>query len=207
MSSMRRPVGPLPPRVYWRRRLMVLLVLAALVAVVVLIVVRPGAGAADPAGQTSPSESAGSEAAASASPAAQQDGGTCLPSSVRVEPITDAGEYQAGTNPQLSLRITNVGAVPCEVNAGTTQQLFQITSGADVVWRSTDCQVDPVDAVVTLEPNVPQSTAPFAWDRTRSDASACDAEGAPMAGGGASYHLEVSVGEYEGADTRQFLLY
>lgn len=203
---MRRPVGPLPSRVYWRRRLMVLLVLAALVAVVVLIVVRPGAGA-EPASQVSPSAAATLEAAASASPAAQQEGAACLPSSVRVEPITDAGEYQAGSNPQLSLRITNVGAVPCEVNAGTTQQLFQITSGADVVWSSTDCQVDPVDAVVTLEPNVPQSTAPFAWDRTRSNAEDCDAEGAPMAGGGASYHLEVTVGEYEGTDSKQFLLY
>lgn len=206
MSSVRRPVGPLPPHVYWRRRALVLAVLAAIVAVVVLIVVRPGAGNAEPAGSESEQPPAAPE---SAEPAAQgqRQGEPCLPTSVEIEPLTDATEYREGSSPQISMRITNTSAVPCTINAGTTRQLFQITSGSDVVWKSTDCQVDPVDAEVTLEPNAPQSTAPITWDRTRSDPSTCDGDRPAMPAGGASYHLEVIVGDYAGSDTKQFLLY
>lgn len=205
MSSVRRPVGPLPPHVYWRRRALVLAVLAAIVAVVVLIVVRPGAGNAEPAADASEQPAA---PVASDPPAeTQQEGAACLPASVKIEPVTDATEYTEGTNPQISMRITNTSAAACTLNAGTTQQVFQITSGSDVVWKSTDCQVDPVDAQVTLEPNAPQSTAPIPWDRTRSDPSTCGGDRPVMPGDGASYHLEVSVGEYAGSATKQFLLY
>ncbi len=182
-----------------------LAVLAAIVAVVVLIVVRPGAGNAEPAASSSEQPAA----PATAEPAAQgqREGEPCLPTSVKIEPLTDATEYPEGSSPQISMRITNTSPAPCTINAGTTQQVFQITSGSDVVWKSTDCQVDPVDAEVTLQPNAPQSTAPITWDRTRSEPSTCDGDRQAMPAGGASYHLEVSVGDYAGSDTKQFLLY
>jgi len=43
MQSLRQPVGPLPPQVYWRRRLVVGIGLLAVILIVVLILVRPGA--------------------------------------------------------------------------------------------------------------------------------------------------------------------
>ena len=39
MSTIRTPVGPQPPSVYWRRRLVVLLALIAVIVVIVLIIV------------------------------------------------------------------------------------------------------------------------------------------------------------------------
>jgi len=51
MQSLRQPVGPLPPQVYWRRRLVVGIGLLAVILIVVLILVRPGAeqaGASNP---------------------------------------------------------------------------------------------------------------------------------------------------------------
>lgn len=41
MSSFRDPVGPLPPNVYWRRRLVVGIGLLALIVVVLMIIFRP----------------------------------------------------------------------------------------------------------------------------------------------------------------------
>lgn len=57
MSTLRNPVGPQPPSVYWRRRIMVLLGLIAVIVVVVLIVVRPGAAEARRATRAIPARS------------------------------------------------------------------------------------------------------------------------------------------------------
>jgi hypothetical protein len=82
-----------------------------------------------------------------------------------------------------------------------------IASGSEQYWSSKDCQGEPVVAEAVLEPGVPKSTTPFAWDRTRSSATTCDATRPPVAAGGASYHLSVRLGELESADTKQFVLY
>ncbi|TAJ47867.1 MAG: hypothetical protein EPO52_06610 [Herbiconiux sp.] len=227
MSTIRHPVGPQPKKVYWRRRLVVLFVLLAVIAVVVLIVVRPGSGAqGEPAPVAAPSAS--STAAAStdapadpaATPASGSDsaaetpaapaveaGDACDPSTIRVEPVTDAVTYAPGVNPQISFTITNTGSVACTVNAGTSQQKYTITSGAETYWVSTDCQSGASDTEALLEPNVPVSSTPFAWDRTRSSASTCGAaDRAQVPGGGSSYHLNVEVGGVSAATTTQFIL-
>jgi len=127
---------------------------------------------------------------------------------VQVEAITDQGSYDPDENPELSLSVTNTGTVACDLNAGTSTQVFTITSGADVYWTSTDCQTDPADAEVTLEPGVAVATkTPVTWDRTRSSPETCeitDREAVP--GEGASYYLTVSVGGVESASPTQFLL-
>jgi hypothetical protein len=45
MSTIRNPVGPLPPQIYWRRRIVVGLGVLAVLIIIVLIIVRPGTGA------------------------------------------------------------------------------------------------------------------------------------------------------------------
>ena len=52
------------------------------------------------------------------------------------------------------------------------------------------------------------SAAPLVWDRTRSAVSSCKDDSRPRApGGGASYHLTVSIGGIQSPETAQFLLY
>ncbi len=66
---------------------------------------------------------------------------------LRAEPrdchgATDKPAYAAGENPLLTLKVTNGNRVPCEVNIGTSQMEFLVTSGSDRIFSSTDCQAD-----------------------------------------------------------------
>ncbi|MBM7505766.1 hypothetical protein ACFPER_01520 [Agromyces aurantiacus] len=223
MTSNRPAPGRLPASVYRRRRLMVLLGLVAVIVAIVLVIVRPGASQGDEVSQTtlpsaSPSPAASgapaAEAPSSESPAPAapeepaEDGADCTDGQVVVEAVTDAEVYAAGEQPKLSVTIINTGSNTCVLNAGTAAQVFTISSGNDVYWRSTDCQVDAVDAEVSLEPNTPiSSSEPIVWDRTRSTPDTCGDARSAVPGGGASYHLSVSVSGFESTTSKQFLLY
>jgi hypothetical protein len=223
MSTLRHPVGPQPKKVYWRRRLLVLLILAAIIAVVVLIVVRPGSGAAETGGAPAPTASSAPTSADQAPDAAATPGSVdtgadagavasgdvvaCAGGNIQVTPVTDADTYDSAAKPQLSFTITNTGAEPCSINAGTSQQIYTITSGSETYWVSTDCQTDPSDTQAVLQPGVAVSSTPFTWDRTRSSADTCSAPDRPLVpGAGASYHLDVSVAGIPSSDSKQFIL-
>lgn len=209
MSTFKNPVGPQPSSVYWRRRLIVLLGVVAVVVVIVLIVVRPGASNGEPAprhaaGTTkTPAPVATSIPTKSASAAGQP----CKSADVKVEAVTDKDIYAAGELPQLSVALTNTGSAACTIDAGTAQQVFTITSGSEVYWKSTDCQTDKVDAEVLLQPGKTiSSQAPITWDRTRSDPSTCQANRTQVPAGSASYHLQTSVSGITSAQTKQIIL-
>lgn len=200
MSTLRNPVGPQPPAVYWRRRILVALGLLAVVVVIVLIIVRPGSGAPTEGGSgTTPTPTA----SVSTDP---DDVGACDPAKVTVEAVTDAVAYDAGVNPQLQLVLKSTATSPCTIDAGSDVQVFTITSGEEVIWKSTDCQVDPQEQVQLLNPGVPVSSASLPWDRTRSSPDTCGQPRDQVTAGGASYHLSVSVGDIESATTKQFIL-
>ena len=197
MSTIRNPVGPQPPGVYWKRRALVLLGLVAIVVIIALIIMRPGSGT--PAATTkSPSPTATSIA---------EGAKACDPANIQLTAITDKNGYNVGETPLISMSITNTGLTACTVNAGTDAQEYLILSGTEQYWSSRDCQADEAPTETTLQPAVPQSTNPFPWDRTRSTTTTCDAARPAVAAGGASYHLTVKLGDLESADSKQFLLY
>lgn len=206
MSTFRNPVGPQPPTVYWRRRLLLGLGALAVLIVIILIIVRPGSGTPGPDRTTPPPESSSSPEPSSTSTADAEDVDACDPSVVLLTPVTDAGTYSAEATPQISMTIVNSGAAACSFDVGTAAQEYVITSGTDRIWSSRDCQQDGTEDVRVLEPGDELSTTPFPWDRTRSSADTCDAERPTVTGNGASYHLAVLVGEAESAETRQFIL-
>ncbi len=203
MSTFRNPVGPQPPSVYWRRRLVVGLGLLAVIVIVILIVARPGSGT--PAPTPKPSGSA----TASPTPAATNAAGDveCEPGKVTLEAVTDATSYEAGVLPQLSFTLKSIMAEPCVMEAGSDLQEFRITSGEELIWSSAHCQTAPVAASVELKPGIPFPGSTLPWDRTRSSPDTCDVPGELVTAGGASYHLEVSVGELTSTSTKQFLLF
>ena len=97
----------------------------------------------------------------------------------------------------------------CTLNVGTTTQVFAVTSGDDVWWRSTDCQSEPSDMIATLAAGqTVSSVTPVVWDRTRSSVSTCGTANRPVApGGGASYHVTVEIGGVPAVASKQILLY
>lgn len=204
MSTIRNPVGPLPPEVYWRRRIVLGVGVLAVILIIVLIIVRPGNG--DPAEQPTPDPQTSESAEPGDEPGAGGEAAACTVSQVSVTPVTDAEVYPAGQQPLLSLTLLNTGTAPCTVQAGSDVQSYVITSGSDSIWSSTDCQEPGVAAEVTLEPGEPLPSTPFAWSRTRSSAGDCAAERDPVVAGGATYRLSVSVGEFEGDGDRPFIL-
>lgn len=192
--------------VYVRRRLLVLAGLLAVIAIIVLVIWKPGSTSGF---EPTPKATTSAKPSATPSPTEEASGEVtdCSEKNVLVEAITDKGSYGANELPQLSLQITNTGKNACSINVGTSQQVFTITSGTDVYWTSTDCQVEPADAVVQLEPaqSVASST-PIAWDRTRSSTTTCDGERPPVPSDGVSYHLSTSVAGFESAETKQFMI-
>jgi hypothetical protein len=210
MSTFRNPVGPQPGKVYWRRRLIVGLGLLAVIVIIVLIIVRPGSGAPTAAPTTSATPTATPTSTATpgaADDTAAADADACDPDVVTVTAITDASSYDADVDPMLSLSLTNTGKDACSIEAGSDVQEYKITSGEELIWSSKDCQETPVARTQVLEPGKAVASTPFAWDRTRSDPDACDAEREPVTGDGASYHLSVVVDGIESAESKQFLLY
>lgn len=207
---------------YRRRRLAVLLVAIVVAAGLVwLFIAQPWRGVAAPAESPSPSASAPSaspsasptplptsdpdaEPAPEPSPAAE----ACLPGDVTVEAVTDKGSYDQGQNPQLSIRLTNTGDADCALNVGTSGQAFTVSSGNDTWWRSTDCQTEPSDMIVMLTAGQQVTSAtPLTWDRTRSSVDTCQSERPQAPGGGATYHLSVSINGIASSNTAPFQLY
>ncbi len=207
MSTIKNPVGPQPPSVYWRRRLLLLAVLVAVVIVVVLIIVRPGSG-----GTKTPTGNQSSGQSGSPSPSFSSGTGgnaaACNPSVIALAAMTDAASYAVGVQPQLSMTITNNGANACNLDVGTDAQVYTITSGSDQIWSSTDCQTGKTALKQLLEPGTTKalSTTPLAWDRTRSSTSTCTGNRPAVTAGGASYHLDVKLGTIHAKSTKQFLL-
>lgn len=211
--------------VYRRRRLVLLfgliLAVAAVGVTAWLLIARPwGASAGAPA----PTSSA--TAPSSASPAPSTETPTpaptpapsgeatptivaCAAKDIEVTAVTDSDSYASGVTPRLSISLTNRGSTDCTIDVGSTTQVFTVSSGSDVWWRSTDCQENPSSMIATLAAGTTvTSKDPVTWDRTRSSVETCDQENRQRApGGGSSYHVEVSIGGFTSLTTKQILLY
>jgi hypothetical protein len=199
-STVRKP----SPAVYRRRRLFLG---AALLLVIALVVggfslagafsgkseqassTDPAAGAtasADPSSQASPSSSA---PAPTPTPSPTP---TCNQNLVTVSASTDKAAYGPEENPMLTLKVTNGGTMPCEVNIGTSQMEFLVTSGADRIFSSKDCQAKSEDLVKIIAPGGSE-TANFPWSRNRT-LEGCQAVEAKPGGGGAYYIFTAKLG-------------
>lgn len=200
---------------------MLLLALVLIAGVAWLVIAQPWSGLAGPAAEPEPEPTTSAEAAPSASPTPTDSPSPspeptsteppkpqpCDPDVIDLEPMVSGEVFE--TKPvEVWMKLTNTGSVDCTMDVGTSKQRFVITSGDDTWWRSTDCQSEPSDYVVTLAAGqTVESADRLVWDRTRSDPGTCDAEQRPRArAGDASYHLTVEIGDVKSAKTAQFFL-
>ena len=145
---------------------------------------QPSGGA--PTGR--PTASASGSHTASGDPSAPPtaaSGDGCEQNLVTVTAATDKQNYAAGEKPLLSLTVTNNNKVPCEVNIGTSQMEYMITSGSDRIFSSKDCQAESADLMKTIAPGKSE-TANFPWQRNRT-VQGCEAVEAKPGAGGAYY--------------------
>ena len=196
-----------------------ILVVAAIGVGAWLLIARPRAAAdtttPQPSSSSSQTPTAPATDTTSPSPSATPSGEqtpavvACEAKDIEVTAVTDAESYPSGAMPKLSISLTNKGAKDCTMDVGSTTQVFTVSSGADVWWRSTDCQENPSSMIATLKAGTTvTSKDPVVWDRTRSSVETCDQENRQRApGGGASYHVEVSIGGFPSLSTAQILLY
>ncbi|MFB9665082.1 hypothetical protein HP467_05165 [Curtobacterium albidum] len=226
MSSFRHPVGPESSGVYWRRRALVGGVLLLIVVVVVLIVVGRGSGSssasapgatASASGSASSSSSAGGAgsaasaaaapaASASASAAASGSGSTCSAGQITLAAVLDKTVYGPTEDPKIAMSITNTGSDACHMDLGSAQQVLTISSGDEQYWSSKDCQTNGTNQDVTIKAGQTLTTPSISWDRTRSSTTTCDSSRPAVTGGGASYHLQVAVGDLKSEKSAQFVL-
>jgi hypothetical protein len=174
--------------VYWRRRAVVLaLVLLVLGGIWTLVSAFNATPATEPAAVATP----GAVVA-------------CNDKDIALRAETDQESYAEGEFPKFSMTITNTGTAECSLEVGTDKQVYLITSGSDMIWDSTVCQLSEQPYTQILAAGQSVTTDSVEWGRARTDN--CDS-GTPAVGGGASYQLTVKVGQIESAEPQQFMLY
>jgi len=175
------PVGPQPPSVYWRRRL-VLLGAVALVIILIALTVKiaasgggqPAAGGTPrttpnaPVSTTPPAQSTTrpvSTTPGSTHPATGGSGSTsatpqpCAASQLALQAVVGQSTYQVGDKPVLELQVTNTGSSPCVQDLADRQVELRVYNGESRVWGSHDCQIQPGTNERTLAVNQPVRVA------------------------------------------------
>jgi hypothetical protein len=193
MSTVTRPRGPLPPRVYWTRRLLLVVVALALVFGIGRLLGSGGSGSptARQVGATAttstaqatvpaPTPDAGPTRKAGAGGAARTGKnatptptplaaptGDCADSDVVVSPSVKGTAY-AGHHVVLTMTLTTRVSEACTWEVSPDRLAVKITSGEDRIWSSQDCPgaVPKQEVVVRrLQP----TTVTVGWNGQRSD--------------------------------------
>jgi hypothetical protein len=154
-----QPVGPLPPRVYWTRRLVLLAVIAVLIAAVAV---------ACAGGSSHPRQPAAPVVSPSPSPSAAAANGRCTSAGINVDAATDADSYAPGTLPRLTVTVSTKGAVSCVLTESPSARTWTIVSGADQIWTTAGCQSGHNATRTVLKPGSAVRHT-IVWNRHRSD--------------------------------------
>lgn len=156
MSGVLHPVGPEPPAVYWRRRLLVgFAILVVLIIVVVMF--WPGGGTDSrplvPSPSPSSSESGSASPSPSGSPTSSPVGDECSDSAIQVTAESAKQTYPIGSTIEFAMLIANSSGETCNRNVGPRVNTFVVTSGGYHAWSSDDCNPGGGDQLVSIKPN------------------------------------------------------
>jgi hypothetical protein len=123
MSSVVNPVGPLPPRVYWVRRLVVLGVPLILILIIAVSCSGGGGKKSPTAGTGGPSTTPTVTTSTTSDPNA-----ACVPGDLSATLAVDAadGIYQVGATPTFTATITNVSASTCKFTSAPANEIWKV---------------------------------------------------------------------------------
>lgn len=197
MSTVTRPRGPLPARVYWTRRLLV----GALAFALVFGLSRllggtgtepPGKASARPVGAeptrttpAAPVSTAGAGPEDRHTTDKQKDGhrkkqrptrtplavptGPCADADVQVTPTVPEPAH-AGSKVVFALELRTLESAACTWTVSPRSLVVKLTSGDDRIWTTQDCPAAvPDDSVVVRQAH--KTTIEMTWNGQRSDAS------------------------------------
>jgi len=197
VGAVLHPVGSLPSRVYWTRRVAGVAV-AVLLAVVPFLFLSSGGDQSEASGANSPSptqpattpqlelipaqplqtSTAAPTTAAPTTTAPAPSQPVSAPPPATPVPCTDdmlaitAGtqrpEYSPADKPTLLMTVQNVSAAPCVRDLGTAQQEWGVFDGDVRLWGSNDCLYEPASKVQTVQPGQ-QITLRVEWSGLTSD--------------------------------------
>ena len=159
MDSLLHPVGPLPERVYWTRRVALLGIIAVLI-IAIAVACSGGSSSGRPSASTptaSPTPSTGPTVTASA----------CRRDQLAVTASTDATTYAAGVLPRLQVSIRNTGSLACVLTESPRTRSWTIVSGTDQLWTTVGCQAAATAHNTTLKVGAEVRHSPL-WNRHRS---------------------------------------
>lgn len=184
VSTVTRPRGPLPPRVYWTRRLLLLVVALGLVFGIAHLL-GSGGGSPAPAARrvgavaSAPMTGTTARPAPTQTPARGPDAsptptplaipsGPCANSDVVVTPSVRGTAY-AGKPVVFAMRLTTKVSPACDWDVTAESLAVRITSGTDRVWSTQDCVGAVPRQSVVVRKDHPVSVT-VVWNAMRSDA-------------------------------------
>ena len=180
--------------VYRRRRITVAVIAVVLIGLIIWgVVAVAGLLTSDPQSAPAPSPTAQSSSAAPSTESSEDAAKKCKSDEIKITATTDAKSYPAGKKPVLILGIENTSKRECDLNVGTSQQEFLISSGADRVFSTVDCLQNREDVPLTFAAGQKED-ARFTWNRDRS-APGCKAVTVQPSPG--TYKFTAAIGEFE----------
>lgn len=204
MDGVRRPVGDLPPRVYWFRRALVFGGLILAIIVVYFLITSPrGAAPSSPSTSNSPAASISPDPSASPGANASADR-ACTSDDVTLTTVPTPFSVSAGTLPMFEVTATMVGSTPCRLSTLADGTELSIRSGNDPIFSSLNCPDDATfgERELILQPGSGDEMIQLTWNRQRN-AEGCPANLATPAAG--YYKAKVSI-QGIAADEAQFEL-
>ncbi|MEV0357300.1 hypothetical protein AB0H71_14680 [Nocardia sp. NPDC050697] len=186
---MLEPTGPLPPEIYWRRRVFAIGILVLALALVIWLVVMVARGGTSPGGAAATSTTtevappAGGSGSSAASGTAASDVAPCSDQSLAVKVSVGQPTYRKGEQPVFGIVITNISAAPCsrDMGSGMQQISVQTLDGTRRLWNSVDCYPDGQPDIRTLERGQ-QAAFTVTWSGSTSQPN-CAGERVPVPSG------------------------
>ncbi|MFJ2621386.1 hypothetical protein [Glutamicibacter sp. NPDC087344] len=188
-------------RVYRRRRITVAVLALVLVGLIIwgATAIAGIFGGNDQPEAAAPVSATASPSAGESAPPA--DSNSCKAEEIKITATTDQSSYASGEEPVLTLGIENTSERECEVNVGTSQQEFLISSGSDRIFSTVDCLDNGEDVLLSFAAGQKEN-AKFTWNRNRS-APGCKAVNVqPLPG---TYKFTAAIGEMT-SDPATFVL-
>jgi hypothetical protein len=219
------PHGPLPPKIYWRRRglaLAIAVVVIGAVAAVVITVLTGSAGAdtkntAKPASPPAaapappnpqpevkspitplppPIPETPTATAAVMPPPVLKDGDDCPDSTLAVKGITSQPQFVVGEQPKFTMVVTNIGLVGCQRDVGAAVLAAYVYSlDNQRLWSNLDCAPSNESLIKKFSPGE-QVTTEVTWTGM-SSAPQCPLPRQPIGPG--TYNLVVQLGNLRSA--------